>query len=164
MKKCPTCKRTFEDTFTFCLKDGSVLNPPLDPEATLLIHAKDTNLPAAAAPFMIPYRKGNKWGFCDSNRRMVIPLRYDWVDRFSEGSAGVGLQGKCGFIDRNGRVVIPLKYDAPWDFIEYSLTDYPEMKFSEGLASVASKGRIFGVKCCFIEKSVKEVIIDKNDR
>ena len=33
MKSCPTCKRTFEDTFTFCLIDGSVLSAPFDPAA-----------------------------------------------------------------------------------------------------------------------------------
>jgi hypothetical protein len=31
MKACPTCNRTFEDTFTFCLIDGSVLSAPFDP-------------------------------------------------------------------------------------------------------------------------------------
>ena len=34
MKSCPTCNRTFEDTFTFCLVDGSILSAPFDPEAT----------------------------------------------------------------------------------------------------------------------------------
>jgi hypothetical protein len=37
MKSCPTCNRTFEDTFTFCLADGSLLNAPFDPQATLVI-------------------------------------------------------------------------------------------------------------------------------
>src|SRR5439155_5219962 len=32
MKSCPTCNRTFEDTFTFCLMDGSVLSAPYDEE------------------------------------------------------------------------------------------------------------------------------------
>src|SRR5438132_13890577 len=31
MKSCPTCNRTFEDTFTFCLIDGSILSAPFDP-------------------------------------------------------------------------------------------------------------------------------------
>jgi len=31
MKSCPACNRTFEDTFTFCLIDGSVLSAPFDP-------------------------------------------------------------------------------------------------------------------------------------
>ncbi|HKC63323.1 MAG TPA: hypothetical protein VKB86_06785 [Pyrinomonadaceae bacterium] len=34
MKSCPTCNRTFEDTFTFCLVDGSILSAPFDPLAT----------------------------------------------------------------------------------------------------------------------------------
>ena len=33
MKSCPTCNRTFEDTFTFCLIDGSILSAPFDPTA-----------------------------------------------------------------------------------------------------------------------------------
>jgi tetratricopeptide (TPR) repeat protein len=37
MKSCPTCNRTFEDTFTFCLADGSLLDAPFDPHATLII-------------------------------------------------------------------------------------------------------------------------------
>ncbi|MDT5120843.1 MAG: hypothetical protein QOC96_325 [Acidobacteriota bacterium] len=34
MKSCPTCHRTFEDTLTYCLVDGSILSAPSDPEAT----------------------------------------------------------------------------------------------------------------------------------
>lgn len=34
MKRCPTCDRTFEDSFTFCLIDGSVLSAPFDLKAT----------------------------------------------------------------------------------------------------------------------------------
>jgi foldase protein PrsA len=37
MKSCPECKRTFEDTFTFCLVDGSILSAPFDPSATLTL-------------------------------------------------------------------------------------------------------------------------------
>jgi hypothetical protein len=33
MKSCPTCNRTFEDTFTFCLVDGAILSAPFDPHA-----------------------------------------------------------------------------------------------------------------------------------
>lgn len=37
MKSCPTCNRTFDDTFTFCLADGSLLSAPFDPQATLVL-------------------------------------------------------------------------------------------------------------------------------
>jgi thioredoxin 1 len=39
MKRCPTCDRTFEDSFTFCLIDGSVLSAPFDLKATLTVPA-----------------------------------------------------------------------------------------------------------------------------
>ena len=34
MKSCPACNRTFDDTMTFCLVDGSILSAPFDPQAT----------------------------------------------------------------------------------------------------------------------------------
>lgn len=34
MKSCPTCNRTYEDTFTFCLVDGAILSAPFDPKLT----------------------------------------------------------------------------------------------------------------------------------
>src|SRR6476660_8793399 len=34
MESCPTCNRTFEDSFSFCLIDGAVLSAPFDPQAT----------------------------------------------------------------------------------------------------------------------------------
>ena len=33
MKRCPTCERTFDDTLTFCLVDGSILSAPFDPHS-----------------------------------------------------------------------------------------------------------------------------------
>lgn len=39
MKRCPTCNRTFDDTMTFCLVDGSVLSAPFDPRATESVSA-----------------------------------------------------------------------------------------------------------------------------
>lgn len=46
MKSCPTCNRTFEDTFTFCLVDGSILSAPFDPKATEQVsQPRDTTPP-----------------------------------------------------------------------------------------------------------------------
>jgi len=33
MKSCPACNRTFDDSLTFCLADGSLLSAPFDPRA-----------------------------------------------------------------------------------------------------------------------------------
>lgn len=43
MKSCPACNRTFEDTLTFCLVDGSILSAPFDPGATRPTASRDTD-------------------------------------------------------------------------------------------------------------------------
>jgi formylglycine-generating enzyme required for sulfatase activity len=47
MKRCPTCNRTFEDTMSFCLVDGSILSAPFDPNATQQPAASPNIDPAA---------------------------------------------------------------------------------------------------------------------
>ena len=60
---------------------------------------------------LIPYRKGDKWGFCDRNKKIVIPIQYDKAGLFNEGLAPVKVNDKCGFIDTKGNMVIPAVYD-----------------------------------------------------
>jgi len=66
---------------------------------------------------------------------IVISLKYDMGNMFSDGLALVGKHGKCGFIDKSGRVVIPLMYENAHSF-------------HEGLAAVKFDG-----KWGFIDKS-----------
>lgn len=64
-------------------------------------------------PELIPYRKGNKWGFCDKNKNIKIECRYGKVRPFKEGLAAVTYDGdypKWGFIDKNGNEVIKCRY------------------------------------------------------
>src|SRR5450830_2178046 len=89
---------------------------------------------------LIPYRKGDKWGFCNRDRKMVIPTVYDSVYLFSEGLAPVHLNSKWGFVDTKGTMVIPAVYDDGGSFIE-------------GLAFVVLDG-----KCRFIDAKVTIVI------
>jgi serine/threonine protein kinase len=102
---------------------------------------------------LIPFHKGNKWGFSDGNKKLVIEAKYYDVYRFSEGLAEVRLDFsrsrvsnfKSGFVDKTGNEVIPLKYD------------YAD-SFSEGMARVELKR-----KDGFIDKTGKEVIPLKYD-
>lgn len=59
MKRCPQCSRTYsDDTFAFCLADGSLLSAPFDSEKTLVIQTPSqsyretvpTQLDSNAAP------------------------------------------------------------------------------------------------------------------
>lgn len=94
---------------------------------------------------LIPYRKGDKWGFYNKDKKIVIPIKYDYAKPFSEGLAPVKLNGKWGFIDKEGKEVIPLKYDCAWCF-------------RKGLAYVELNGK-YG----YIDKEGKEVTPIKHD-
>ncbi len=51
-------------------------------------------------PSLIPYRVGDKWGYCDTNKKILIQPLYDEVGFFNEGLAAVKVNGKL-FIDIN---------------------------------------------------------------
>lgn len=59
---------------------------------------------ALSEPQLIPYRKGDKWGFCTADKKILIDCVYDEVEPFSEGLAVVKQFGKYGFIEPNGKM------------------------------------------------------------
>ncbi len=65
---------------------------------------------------LIPYRKGDKWGFCDRSKRIIINCEFDSVKPFNEGVAAIGLRFAhfknllWGFIDSNGTMITSVKY------------------------------------------------------
>ena len=69
-------------------------------------------------PDLIPYRKGDKWGFCDKDKNIVIECKYDRVELFSEGLATVSINGKWGVIDEEGKLIVDCTYDFIRPFSE----------------------------------------------
>ncbi|MEM3502943.1 MAG: WG repeat-containing protein [Nitrososphaeria archaeon] len=67
-------------------------------------------------PELIPYRVGNKWGYCDRNKNIVIQPTYGEAHLFSEGLALISLDGKFGYIDNSGKTIIEPLYDSAGDF------------------------------------------------
>ncbi len=96
---------------------------------------------------LIPYRKGDKWGYCTPDKKVVIQPKYDRAWPFREDLARVELNGKYGFIDRTGREIVPPKYDDAWSF-------------SEGLARVGIGKRqgFFIGKYGFIDRTGRETV------
>ena len=66
--------------------------------------------PAGAEPRLFPAAKDGKWGYIDSTGKVVLPLRYDGANPFSEGLAAVRVGRKWGYIDRTGEIVIQPEY------------------------------------------------------
>jgi hypothetical protein len=78
-----------------------------------------------------------KWGFIDKTGELVIPCKWGWAEKFSEGLAQVMGEGdKWGYIDKTGKLVIPCK----WEWAE---------KFTDGLARVQDEDTKWG----FINKT-----------
>ena len=71
---------------------------------------------AAGVARLIPYRKGDKWGYCDWEKNIVIPATYDEAFPFDNGLAQVTFQGRYGFVDVAGDAVVDLAYDEVQPF------------------------------------------------
>lgn len=74
-----------------------------------------------AQPDLIPYRKGNIWGYCDKNKKIIIKPEYESVTFFvfitySAGKrveiAKIKKNGKWGVINNTGNTILYPKYDA----------------------------------------------------
>lgn len=60
---------------------------------------------------LIPFRKGDSWGYCDASGAMKIAAKYDAAMPFRHGRAVVFRGGKAGLIDHNGKLILPTEYD-----------------------------------------------------
>ena len=65
---------------------------------------------------LIPYRKGDKWGYATVDKEIVIRPQFNEAGWFSEGMAAVKIGKKFGYINRTGKVVIPARYTVAKSF------------------------------------------------
>lgn len=78
-------------------------------EVTNLWAQSDTS---SSLPDLIPYRKGEKWGFCDKDKNIIIKPSYNQVNFFDNNLAVVkSINGKFGCIQKDDKEFIPFKYD-----------------------------------------------------
>src|SRR5687767_14862590 len=94
-------------------------------------------------PSLIPYRKGDKWGYCDSTKKIIIEPKYDWAPLFYKGYARVEADNKKFFIDEKGNIVkMPKAFLKLPDFI--SCIDY--FVYSSYGTYVFKKKKKYGLK------------------
>jgi len=67
---------------------------------------------------LVPYRKGDKWGFCTAEKKIVIDCEFESVGFFNSGLACVKKYGKYGSIDKHANIKIPFLYDNSYYFID----------------------------------------------
>jgi len=62
-------------------------------------------------PNLIPYRKGKLWGYCNADKKIIIPVIYDRAFPFVNGKAMVEtVKDVCQQIDTNGKIISILPY------------------------------------------------------
>jgi serine/threonine protein kinase len=107
---------------------------------------------------LIPFRKGDKWGFSDENKKIIIEPKYDDVEQFSNDRALVALKDLYGFIDKTGKEIIEIKYKSydPLMMFLPSLSGYTS-KFNNGVSFVAIDKGNDSVTFVLIDKSGKEI-------
>lgn len=101
-------------------------------------------------PDLIPFRVGEKWGFCDKNRNIKIPLLFDDARPFCEGIAAINIKGeggfldkgRWGFIDSDGRKICDCIYSEAKDFKNGYASVKLTRSFVEKWGSINRKGDI----------------------
>ena len=59
---------------------------------------------------LIPYRDGEKWGFCNQKKEIIIPCIYESAKPFNNGLADIELDKKHGLINEKGEIVVPIEH------------------------------------------------------
>lgn len=101
---------------------------------------------------MLAVRRNGKFGFLNTDWKLVVPAIYSEVCDFSDGLAAVRTaRGKWGFVNKCGRQVIPAVYDHDdvWDDDD----GHAELGFENGVAVMYKKGN-YGA----IDKTGKTII------
>ncbi len=63
-----------------------------------------------------PIKEFGKWGFINSNGKIVINCQFDEVGSFSEGLAPIRLDTLWGFIDSTGQIIIKPRFNSVSEF------------------------------------------------
>lgn len=121
--------------------------------------------------------KSGKYGFINSNGKVVIPPKFECVENFQEGLTAVFVGGKWGYIDTLGNISIEPRFDRAYAFSEELALVFTDTKcgyinetgefviqpqftaggyFSNGLVCVQNSSNTWS----FINRE-SEVIIDK---
>ncbi|MBP7508585.1 MAG: WG repeat-containing protein [Prolixibacteraceae bacterium] len=64
---------------------------------------------------LIPYRAGNKWGYCDSTKNVIIECKFDDALPFHNGFAKVKIERAWGLINEFGKKILEPWYEKPND-------------------------------------------------
>lgn len=103
---------------------------------------------------LIPYRKGNAWGYASPDRKIVINAEYEDAGFFYAGYAAVKKNGMYGYINTSGVNVIPFKFYVAKQF-RYGYFDNPKMKKTDTVLFFGAALTKSGYEHCFDSHGVQ---------
>ena len=62
-------------------------------------------------------KRCGKWGYINTNGKIIIPCKFTEVTPFSDGLAAVSFKVKWGYIDKNNQTIIPFRFTFANPFI-----------------------------------------------
>ncbi len=65
---------------------------------------------------LLAFKKGNKWGFCDENGKVVINPEYNGAKSFSNELAAVCRDDKWGYITPENKIALDFNFNSANDF------------------------------------------------
>ncbi|GAA4003458.1 hypothetical protein GCM10022408_13780 [Hymenobacter fastidiosus] len=65
---------------------------------------------------LVPFRRGDKWGYADLSRHLVLPLQYDEAGPFVGEVAWIRQGALYGYIDGAGNPVTPVQFTKAGNF------------------------------------------------
>ena len=94
--------------------------------------------PASRFTTLQPRQQDGKWGFIDDNNVTMITYSFDEAREFSEGLAGVLINGEWGFINLGGELVIPFGFDINGANTDDNYQDKPSFVFVNSKAWIGN--------------------------
>jgi len=100
---------------------------------------------------MIPYRKGNAWGYASPDRKIVINPEYEDAGFYYAGYAAVKKNGMYGYINTRGETVIPFKFFIAKQF-RYGYFDNPKLRKTDTVLFAGASESRNGYERCYDTK------------
>jgi hypothetical protein len=102
---------------------------------------------------LVPYRKGDKWGYADAQRNIVITPKYNDAEWFSEGLAAVKIGSKWGYVNKQGKLIIPAKFTVAKSFRK-GYMPRPNKNGGDSILFAGASTTLNGYERCITTKGV----------
>ncbi len=103
---------------------------------------------------LIPYRLGNKWGFANAEKKIIIKPVYDDAEWFSQGFAVVKKGNRFGYINPAGKIVIPIQYTVAKPF-RFGYVDDEKKQKSDTILFAGASLKADGYEICINTKGMR---------